>query len=387
MAVVGRGMIGSAAARHLAESGVSTALVGAAAPADYKSADGPFSSHHDEGRITRVTSADPVWAELAARSIERYEDIERRSGIDFHDPRGLVTVTAQSEEAVRLAVAQGAAARMVDVDWVRARTGIQIPQSLADRIAWEEPPAGFVNPRRLVAAETRLAEIAGATVIDHPAAQVSEANSGWTVSGTWGELSADRILFATGAYGAELIGVQLALERRLRTVVLAELAGVHRDGLNIPSLIVNNMRSEHLDGVYWVPPVDFPDGTRCLKIGGGMVPVEVRATSELRAWFNSGGSQLEAAGLTEALRSLLPDATIAHTSMRPCVVTFTASGRPYVGRLSSNAAVAVGGCGAAAKSCDEIGRMAASVVASSDGSTADFGVLDESDFAPIYEAA
>jgi len=75
VAVIGRGLIGSAAARHLAEAGVSTALIGPAEPAERTSSPGPFSSHADEGRITRVTARNRQWATLAARSITRYPDI------------------------------------------------------------------------------------------------------------------------------------------------------------------------------------------------------------------------------------------------------------------------------------------------------------------------
>ena len=52
--VVGRGMMGAAAARHLAKTGASVALVGRGEPADWKAHDGVFSSHYDSGRITRT---------------------------------------------------------------------------------------------------------------------------------------------------------------------------------------------------------------------------------------------------------------------------------------------------------------------------------------------
>ena len=74
--VVGRGIIGAPAARHLAEGGVSVALVGPDEPLDRTTSDGPFCSHPDEGRITRIAGRNGPWVELAARSIERYADIK-----------------------------------------------------------------------------------------------------------------------------------------------------------------------------------------------------------------------------------------------------------------------------------------------------------------------
>jgi len=42
-----------------------------------------------------------------------------------------------------------------------------------------------------------------------------------------------------------------------------------------------------------------------------------------------------------------------------CVITYTVNGYPYLDWLNDRTAVAVGGCGQAAKSSDEIGRLAA----------------------------
>ena len=69
VAVVGRGLIGSAAARHLAESGMQVVVIGPDEPADRRLSLGPFCSHPDEGRITRVAGRTPIWSQMAARSI------------------------------------------------------------------------------------------------------------------------------------------------------------------------------------------------------------------------------------------------------------------------------------------------------------------------------
>lgn len=37
-------------------------------------------SHYDEGRITRETDADPIWATLAQRSIANYRNLETKTG-------------------------------------------------------------------------------------------------------------------------------------------------------------------------------------------------------------------------------------------------------------------------------------------------------------------
>jgi glycine/D-amino acid oxidase-like deaminating enzyme len=61
--VVGNGMFGAAATRHLSARGSRVVAVGPDEPADWKTHDGVFSSHYDQGRITRVIDADPIWAQ------------------------------------------------------------------------------------------------------------------------------------------------------------------------------------------------------------------------------------------------------------------------------------------------------------------------------------
>ncbi|TCL74977.1 FAD dependent oxidoreductase [Rhizobium sp. BK251] len=93
--VVGRGMMGAAAARHLAKQADGVGVIGPDEPLDRKSHDGVFASHYDEGRITRTIDPDADWALLANRSIARYDEIARESGIDFYQPAGCLIVGAK----------------------------------------------------------------------------------------------------------------------------------------------------------------------------------------------------------------------------------------------------------------------------------------------------
>ena len=90
------------------------------------------------------------------------------------------------------------------------------------------------------------------------------------------------------------------------------------------------------------------------------------------AWFRSGGSHEEAAALEEMLLAqLMPGLRVrpGGITTKPCAVSFTAHGRPYIDAVDGDRTaatarvfVAAGGCGAAAKSSDEIGRLAALLV-------------------------
>ena len=67
-AVLGSGLIGSAAARHLATLGHDVTLIGPGEPADWGAHGGVFASHYDEGRITRGIEFTPFWAEVSRAS-------------------------------------------------------------------------------------------------------------------------------------------------------------------------------------------------------------------------------------------------------------------------------------------------------------------------------
>lgn len=376
--VVGRGLIGSAAARHLAEAGHRVALVGSGEPADYDAPGAVFASHYDAGRITRISSVSPIWSELAARSIRRYDDIAARSGIAFHVPAGLAHVSSAPDAAtaaVTNAINRGGSAREVTREWLYETTGIAVRPDHPGGLFFEDAPAGTIAPRKLVAAQTALAVAAGAVTFERPATAVRPHANGVVVDAQE-SISASRVLLATGAYGAALVGVDLRLEQRLRTIVLAELG----PGEDIPSFIDEAPADPNLDEIYWVPPRQFPDGRTMLKIGGDSLPCHTATSSDdIAAWFRAGGSETETAPLQSTVRSSLPDAHISSWGHKPCVVTYTPRGFPAIGFVDDNVAVAVGGCGAGAKSSDEIGRLAAERVMNDWTDE----LLAEADFAPL----
>lgn len=84
VAVIGLGMIGSAALRYLSQSqtGLRVIGIGPAEPSDWKTHAGTFASHYDQARLMRVTDADRIWATLAQRcrrnaAFEKSEEVER----------------------------------------------------------------------------------------------------------------------------------------------------------------------------------------------------------------------------------------------------------------------------------------------------------------------
>ena len=91
-AVIGNGMLGAPAARHLAEAGKQTLLVGSPEPSNYSGHSGVYSSHYDEGRISRVIDPDPIRAELSWLSVPAHKALQKSTGIDFFFERGHLAV-------------------------------------------------------------------------------------------------------------------------------------------------------------------------------------------------------------------------------------------------------------------------------------------------------
>ncbi|MCF3639370.1 FAD-binding oxidoreductase [Rhizobium sp. TRM95111] len=377
--VVGKGMMGAAAARHLASSGASVALVGPDEPADRFGHDGVFASHYDNGRITRTIDGNLVWARLANRSIARYREIERHSGIDFYAEDGClisgpVGVGRFMDDVVRVT-----AAMPVDAP-------VLAPEDLAARFPWFSLPpvssglfeakgAGWINPRALVAAQVASAEKHGATTIREEAATVHTANGGAEVRLRGGAmLSGGRVLVSAGGFSNArgLLPRPLHLTVYARTVILAEVGEADLPALSGMPCWIDESRDAR-DHFYLLPPVRYPDGRHYIKIGGDPTDIPLSDEAAVRAWFRTDGDAATVAHLTRLLSGAVPGFTPRSIVPVPCVTTYTKHGKPYVGFVDGERiAVVTGGNGAAAKSSDEIGRLGAVLVRA--------GRLDEPDY-------
>lgn len=371
VAVIGRGLFGTAAAKHLAEAGHTVVLIGPGEPVDRSTSQGPFASHYDQGRITRLLGPTLEWSTVGARSIARYADIERRSGIEFYTPSGMAIGLSDIDEwnAVSVGIDESSSnpvAKRVTPDWLRERTGIVFPADMPT--AYEGPPAGQINPRALVVAQSRLAEVAGAAVIDGVVLNAAHAAGAIELSGDWGSVQVDRVLVATGAFGAELLdalaGVQVDVSIRPRTHLLIEADADPQ----LPTGILRPGPDPYLAAVYWTSPVRYPDGRTYLKIGGYPVEDPPLPADSLVDWFRGNGDLAEIAALRASLDVIFPDIAFGSSFSTPCVYTGTPTEHPSIGWVTSDVAIAMGGNGSGAKGSDEIGRLA-STLFSDDGWT------------------
>jgi sarcosine oxidase len=374
IAVIGLGMIGSAALRHLSApaTGLRVAGIGPAEPGDWASHQGAFASHYDRARITRVTDPDRAWAILAQRSIASYAEIERRSGIAFHSPVGHLrvnTLPAAAGDPFGAAAAigreLGAPIEPLDGDQIGAQFAYLNAPANA-RGLYERGGAGYINPRALVAAQLAIAADQGAAITRAEVAGLARGGDGFVLTTDAGEtIAARRVLISahgyTNALVRPLLGRALELENQAHTTVYAELSGEQAERLGgMPSLIWSLASDPVLPSIYTTPPAAYPDGQVYLKIGGPLhQPLLLPDAEAIRAWFQGPGNPEEIAALQGVLLDLVRGLEVRRWSAKPCMNTYTAHGYPYVDQLDAGLFVCTGGCGSAAKSSDEIGRMGA----------------------------
>ncbi len=388
--VVGRGMMGAAAARYLSQWTDGVALIGPDEPKNAARHEGVFASHYDEARITRTIDTDAVWARLANRSIARYGEIERESGIKFYHPVGCLMVGPNRSTGNRyVASIAGAAAQLgVDIEMMDdARLASAFPYfgfEAGCEGVHEADNAGYVNPRALVAAQSLLAERQGATLKRETVVSVRDEDGCGLVRTAEGNVyKADKVLVAAGGFSiAEgLLARRLDMSVYARTVTFFHVPDEELDGFaGMPSLIYEP--SEPRNHIYMLPPVRYPDGRTYLKIGGDPDDIRVSADQDIRAWFRSGGRETVRDHHARIIEHLVPDIDRRRISTGACVVSKTATGYPAVANTDSkHIAVLTGGCGAAAKSSDEIGRLGAELAFNGRIEDDAYGVPFSADFA------
>lgn len=212
--MIGRGLIGSAAARHLALTGHDAVLIGPDEPVDKSSHQGVFASHYDEGRITRSLDADGFWADVSRASIARYAEIESASGVRFFTGCGALMAGARGSDWLAR-VGQVRDSRQIAARRMRSpelRTVFPYLRFSDETEGYYEARgAGYVNPRLLVRAQGIAFARAGGTIVPATVKSLRENGQGVVVRADRGDITADRVLVAAGAFTNTLLDNALPL--------------------------------------------------------------------------------------------------------------------------------------------------------------------------------
>ncbi len=377
--VVGAGMMGSAAARHLSERGATVAIVGPTEPEDRHAYSGPFASHYDATRITRRLDQNRDWSRLSARSIARYRALEEATGVSFYHETGAVMAVAPGFND------PGLAARVREVN-EREGIGADTPATGAfpylsfpeGSAVWHEAQdAGMINPRAHVRAELAAAAARGAVRYDSVALSLSEARDGVEIISSDGQsVRGASVIVACGGYSrdAGLLPERLNLKVLARTVAFIELGAKEAARLaDMPSIVY--FPDNRDDDLYVLPPALYPDGRTYIKIGGDPVDRALLSRDEINAWFRSSGDTGIGRYLVCEMQRLIPGLEGEGAQVAGCMTTYTGSGVPLIYKQTERVFVLTGWNGAGAKNADEVGRLGATLVL--DGTLAEEGYRGE----------
>jgi sarcosine oxidase len=362
VAVIGPGLVGAAALRHLSATGRHCIGIGPSEPLDWSAHDGVFASHYDSGRITRRLDKRREWAVLARRAIDAYADIESRSGIRFHHPVGVVMADVDADRLATVA----AVAHLLGVGFVRHEPGQPIGE---DRIAVppgatvlsEPAPGGFIDPRRMLAAQLAIARQAGADVAGEQVLGLEPSGHRWLVrTATGSTIEARQVVVAAGPHADEIEGMPRPfIDVVAESVVLARVSPAERERLaGLPSVIVDGVD----DHFYIVPPTEYPDGNVYAKLGATRHDQWILGAAERRQWMSGRDHEADLGWLRSLMLSVLPSLDVEEWSTKPCLIPDTPTKLPYLQVVAPGLVMAVGTNGYAAKSADAIGALAAGLV-------------------------
>lgn len=406
VAVVGKGLIGAATARHLCVRGAKVAVIGPDEPVSPAQAE-VFASHYDQGRVFRRIGQDAVWTRLNAESYRGFVSLQEESGVSFLSGAGCLLVTPPDDSYTFDSRALGDEWELPyklfsSMDECHAaHPGFRFP---ADSLALFEPaPAGHLNPMALIEAQLKAFSQRGGTIIREVVSEIDWRRPELSLKLSSGaSLEARQVVIATGVFGNffSLLPKKLKWQVESETVLLAETAPppaqapgsvsaqvqAHQSLHKLPSLLYE-VHTETYNGVYTVSPVMYPDGRWYFKMGCNVEDDQIfTELSQVQGWFREGRSEMQRSRLEGILGSFLPDFQPLSTQTKRCVIVRTVHGKPYIGAvedpLSSNRLfVAAGGNGYGAMSSDGLGQVAASLVhtgAMPDG-------YNPSCFAPVWE--
>lgn len=365
--VVGAGMMGSAAARHLALMGKNVALIGPEEPMEKAAHTGVFASHYDQARITRALDTDADWSRLAMQSIARYDEIEQAADHRFfHEVGSLMAgpTAGPHSDFVRKCEQVGKVHSIKFDTHQDAELAAKFPYfSFPDSITglFEAKGAGYVNPRDHVQAQIKAASRSGATLIRSEVTRVDETANGVGVTCADGQIySANKIIVACGPFSKTkgLLAEPIEMTTFARTITFFEIDEEEAARLRqMPSLIY--VSPDGSTDIYALPPVKYADGKCWLKLGGGPVDAVLETVDDIKDWFRSDGSRIERDALAGMLLEVMPELRYQSITSGSCVTSFTPTHKPLIYAQSDRVITLTGGNGAGAKSSDELGRLGA----------------------------
>jgi sarcosine oxidase len=368
--IIGRGLIGSAAAKYISNAQNNVALVG---PDEETVLDQKivFASHYDRARIQRIFGKDAVSTLLNYQSAHEYASIENDTGIHFHSTEGCLYVNPYGKDEYldhifpqakifksnyqSFATGESLNLFTPDFNFPKASAGI-----------FEPAPAGHINPRLLIKAQLKLFRKNGGKIFNDLVKEVRYENNEMKVVTNHGEIyQSKKVLLAPGAFVNffNLLKRKLILTLKSETTIWAKTSADEALRLSKVPALLYKIDEPAINDIYLVRPLEYPDGNFYLKMGANFQDdIFFKNLREIQDWFKSGNNDRNLKIMKEALINLIPSLTVEKSEAKKCIVSYTQHGKPYIGEVDQNLFVAAGGNGYSAMSSDALGKIAATLL-------------------------
>lgn len=368
--VVGKGLMGAAAAKYLAMQGADIAVIGADEPVDVNKAT-VFSSHYDQGRLQRIVGRDEVWTRLNIESTKAYPSLQERTGIQFHYGVGCLyaSVYEHDDYLQRLPIHAekfGFPFRLYDGNEALKKDFPDFTFPNHVKANYEAAPSGHINPRLLIKAQLAVCQQHNATVISDTVLNTQKENGYIEVLTESGDsYYAKKVLLAPGAFAnsLDILKRKLALRLKSETIVLAKVSEAEAAHLvSLPSLLYE-IETKDFEEIYLIRPIQYPDGKWYLKMGCNLsTDIFFNTLEPIQQWFRHGNSNDNLPVLKDALFSALPGLKVQAYFTKRCIITYTEHKHQYIGAVEDGIYITTGGNGYSAMCSDAVGKLSAHVV-------------------------
>jgi len=371
--VIGKGLIGSAAARHLSLEGKAIAIIGPDEPSSHNSNSLVYASHYDQARIQRLIGTDEIWTQLNLQSIKQYDLLQRENNIRFHTKPGCLYVNPYGKDHYLQQASVQSDRFQIPVSFFD--TALELDESFPDfkfpataSAMFEPSPSGYINPRQLICAQLSSFKKNKGIVIIDTAIDIKHHNDQYEIITHSGKAwHAKKVLLTPGAFVNffNLTEKKLNLKLKSETILLAKISDAEAQRLTtLPSLLYE-IDEPDLKNIYLIRPVQYPDGHYYIKMGCNLPEDSYfENLPDVQKWFTSGNSDASKEKMKNALLTIMPTLKSGEFKTSRCIITRTTHGKAYIGAIDKNLFVVAGCNGYSAMCSDALGSIASQLIIS-----------------------
>ena len=386
--IIGKGLIGAAAAKYLSRSQKKVALIG---PDEATALQQGIvnSSHYDQSRIQRIIGKDETWTLLNQQSVNEYKALENETNIRFHTGIGCLYVNPYGADAYLDKIP--GQTKKINQNYQLFQNNELIKSAFPDfnfpstaKGLFEASPSGYINPRLLIQAQLNIFQKNGGEIFDETANDISYANDEIKITTISGKIYySKKVLLTPGAFinFFNLLKRKLAFNLKSETIIWAKVSDQEAQRLSKLPALLYEIGEPGIQNIYLVHPIQYPDGNFYVKMGANL-PGDIffKDLNEIQHWFKSENNNSNLETMRDALMEIIPTLSVESCSLKKCIIAFTKHGKPYIGKADDGLYFAAGGNGYSAMCSEALGKIAATLLLENEFPKE----FSQEDFRPIF---